>query len=51
MMLVLQKALQALVDFLCEFVISHPRIICSILGCLGALALIACVAAINILWR
>lgn len=47
----LQKALQALVDFLCEFVISHPRIICSILGCLGALALIACVVAINILWR
>ena len=47
----LQKALQALVDFLCEFVIAHPRIICSILGCLGALALIVCVAAINILWR
>lgn len=47
----LQKALQAMVDFLCNFVILHPRIICSILGCLGALALIAIVAAINILWR
>lgn len=47
----LQKTLQALVDFLCEFVMAHPRVVCSIVGCLGALALVASVVAINILSR
>lgn len=46
----LRKALEALTSFLCEFVIAHPRVICSILGVLGALALIACVVSINILF-
>ena len=44
-----QKALEALIDFLCEFVIAHPRVICSILGVLGAVALIAAVVSFNIL--
>ena len=46
-----QKALQAIVEFLCNFVIAHPRVMCSIIGCLGALALVGCVVAINVLWR
>lgn len=45
----LQKMLEALTSFLCEFVIAHPRVICSIVGVLGALALIAAVVSINIL--
>ena len=49
MLILLQKALEALTDFLCEFVIAHPRVICSIVGALGAIALIAAVVAINIL--
>lgn len=45
----LQKTLEALVNFLCEFVLAHPRIVCSVVGVLGALALIACVVCFNIL--
>lgn len=45
----LQKVLEALTNFLCEFVIAHPRVICSIVGVLGALALIAAVVSINIM--
>ena len=44
-----KKTLEVLVNFLCQFVIDHPRIVCSIVGVLGALALIACVVSINIL--
>ena len=44
-----QKALQAIVEFLCNFVIAHPRIMTSIIGVLGALALIAVVVSINLL--
>ena len=49
MSLLFQKALAALTSFLCEFVIAHPRVICSIVGALGAIALIAAVVSINIL--
>lgn len=45
----LKKTLEALVNFLCEFVLAHPRIVCSIIGVLGALALIAAVVSINLL--
>ena len=45
----LQKALEALINFFCQFVIDHPRIMTSIIGILAALALIACVVAINLL--
>lgn len=45
----LKKALEALTSFLSEFVIAHPRVVCSIVGVLGALALIAAVVSINIL--
>lgn len=45
----LKKTLEALISFLSEFVIAHPRVVCSIIGVLGALALIAAVVSINIL--
>uniref|UniRef100_A0AAU8B9W0 Uncharacterized protein n=1 Tax=Dulem virus 194 TaxID=3145671 RepID=A0AAU8B9W0_9VIRU len=45
----LQKALQALVLFLSEFVINHPRVVWSIVGVLCAVALLACVVSINLL--
>lgn len=45
----LQKALEAIVNFFCQFIIDHPRTMTSIIGVLGALALIACVVAINLL--
>ena len=45
----LQKAMEALINFVCEFVIAHPRIMSSIIGVLAAIALIACVVAFNLL--
>lgn len=44
-----QKALQAIVEFLCNFVIGHPRIVSSIVGVLAAAAMIAAVVAMNLL--
>ena len=49
MLPMLKKALEAMVNFLCEFIIGHPRVMTSIIGVFGALALIACVVAINLL--
>lgn len=45
----LQQMLQSLLKFLTDFISNHPRISCSILGVLGALALLAFVVAINLL--
>lgn len=45
----LQKVLEAMVNFVCEFAFDHPRVMVSIIGVLFALALIACVVAINLL--
>ena len=44
-----QKTLEALINFVCEFTIGHPRIMSSIIGVLAAVALIACVVAMNLL--
>ena len=45
----LQKILDALIEYFGSFIIAHPRLFCTIIGTLGALALIACVLSINIL--
>lgn len=45
----LQQTLQSLIKFFSDFISNHPRISCSIIGVLGALALIAFVVAINLL--
>lgn len=45
----LQQTLQSLLKFMTDFITKHPRISCSIIGVLGALALIAFVVAINFL--
>lgn len=45
----IQQTLQSLVKFMSEFISNHPRISCSILGVLAALAMIAFVVAINLL--
>ena len=44
-----QKALEALINFVCGFVIEHPRVVTSIIGVLAALALIAAVVSFNLL--
>lgn len=49
MLLVLQQILQSLLKFMTDFISSHPRISCSIIGVLGALVLIAFVVAINLI--
>jgi hypothetical protein len=49
LILLLKKTLEALTSFLSEFVVAHPRVVCSIVGVLGALALIAAVVSINLL--
>lgn len=45
----LQQILQSLLKFMTDFISSHPRISCSIIGLLGALLLVAFVVAINLL--
>lgn len=45
----LQKILDSLIEYFGGFIIAHPRLFCTIIGTLGALALIACVLSINIL--
>lgn len=45
----LQKILDTLIEYFGGFIIAHPRLFCTIIGTLGALALIACVLSINIL--
>ena len=45
----LQKILDAIIQYFGAFVIAHPRLFCTIIGTLGALALLACVVSINIL--
>lgn len=45
----LQKILDTLIEYFGGFIIAHPRLFCTIIGILGALALIACVLSINIL--
>ncbi len=45
----LQQILQSLLNFMADFIAKHPRISCSIIGVLGALALIAFVVAINLI--
>lgn len=49
MILVIQQTLQSLLKFMSDFISNHPRISCSIIGVLGALALLAFVVAINLL--
>ena len=44
-----QKVLEALVNYICEFAYMHPRLICTIIGSLGALAFLAAVVSINVL--
>ena len=45
----LQQILQSLLKFMSDFVSNHPRISCSILGVVAALAMIAFVVAINLI--
>ena len=45
----LQQILQSLLKFMSDFISHHPRISCSIIGVLFALAMIAFVVAINLL--
>ncbi len=45
----LQKVLQALTMFLADFACAHPRLLCSIIGVLCAVALLAGVVSINLL--
>ena len=47
--MMLQKIINTLIEYFGGFVIAHPRLFCTIVGTLGALALIACVISINIL--
>lgn len=49
----LQKTIQVLLDYLCEFAMAHPNVVWTLFGCLCALALIGCVVAINYytFWR
>ena len=44
-----EKALEALINFVCGFVIGHPRVVSSIIGVLAALALISAVVSMNLL--
>lgn len=45
----LMKVLETLIEYFCGFIIAHPRFFCTIVGTLGALALIAFVLSINFL--
>lgn len=45
----LMKVLATLIEYCCGFIIAHPRFFCTIVGTLGALALIALVLAMNLL--